>query len=479
MLSSARWRLAVVLAVTAVIVLGGGVYLAASLLLPGDDAYLVLDSNHPRPLLEVAVRVPVPGGLQTGDQVLALAGRSPETWLAEVARPAALPAAARLTYQVLRGGQPLTLTQPLARPALWPLLADNWAYFFFDAYLLVVAAVVVARRPHLRVGHTLLIMSAAIAASGVAYFLGLRPSDLRRGWLVLLYLFNVVPLYLFMAAGALHFTLIFPREQPVVRRYPWLVPALYVFSLAPYTGLVLLGWPAAASNAERLQLLLATTQIVALGVFIPVVAVAWWVLRHTSDPAERRQLRWVAWGIFISIVPWALLRVLPEIFGRPSFLPDAVVGLLWCGLPTSLAIAILRERLFDIDLIVNRTLVYGVLSGLLALIYFGTVVVLQAGVGLLTGRRDSPLVIVLSTLAVAAAAAPLRARVQAAIDRRFYRRHYDAGRILAAFSQAARTTVDLEPLSDQLLGAVQETMQPAHLGLTWVRPAPTPSEPSA
>ena len=479
MSNSGRWRLLLVLVVTAAILLGGAVYAVALLLLPGDDAYLLLDSSRPRPALEVVVRVPRPGGLQTGDLLLSLGGRSPDAWLAAVAQPAPLPAAPTLEYGVLRAGQPLTLQQPLTRPAVWPLLVDNWAYFFFDVYLLLVAAVIIARRPHLPAARALLLLAAAIASSGVAYFLGLRPSDLRRGWLVLLYLGSVVPLYLIMAAGALHFTLVFPREQPVVRRLPWLLPVLYVAALAPYTLLVVLSWPATPTNAARLQLLLNTTQIVALLVFLPVVASAWWVLRRTTDLTERRQLRWVAWGIVISIVPWALFSVLPEILGRPSLLPDAVIGLLWCGLPTSLAIAILRERLFDIDLLVNRTLVYGVLSGLLALIYFGAVVVLQAGVGLLTGRRDSQFIIVLSTLAVAAAASPLRARVQAYIDRRFYRRHYDAARTLAAFSQAARTTVDLEPLSAQLLGVVQETMEPAHLGLTWVEPAATPPEPPA
>ena len=99
-----------------------------------------------------------------------------------------------------------------------------------------------------------------------------------------------------------------------------------------------------------------------------------------------------------------------------------------------------------------------------------------AGLMLLTGA-ESPLVVVVSTLLIAALFGPLRVRVQQTIDRRFYRRRYDAGRTLAAFSQVARTTVDLEPLSEHLLGVVQETMQPAHAGLTWVEPVPHPSEP--
>ena len=189
-----------------------------------------------------------------------------------------------------------------------------------------------------------------------------------------------------------------------------------------------------------------------------------------SRGVERQQLKWFVYAVL------ALAALDPVTLTNVPLLHFVFV-VASTGLPIAIGLAVLRYRLYDIDLIVNRTLVYGVLSGLLALIYFGAVVSLQGGLGLLTGRRDSPLIIVLSTLAVAAAAAPLRARVQSAIDRRFYRRRYDAGRALAAFSQAARATVDLEPLSNQLLGVVQDTMEPAHLGLTWVKPAPAAPEP--
>lgn len=471
------WRLPVVLLVTAGILLGALVYAAAMLTLPGDGALILLDNTRPRPQLDVAVREPRPGGLQTGDRVLAIGGRSPDDWLAALWQPGGPPAAAALEYVVQRGGAVVTFSQPLTRSSAASLLHDNWAYFVFILYLLGVALVIIVRRPHLPAAQMLLLISAAIAGSALAYFGGLRPSDLRHGWLVALYFVSVVPLYLVMTAGTLHFALVFPHEQPMLRRHPWLAPAIYLAATALYVGLAAPGWAAAPTHMARLQRLLAVTQVVGLAVSLPVVATAVWVLRRTTLAAERRQIRWVTWGITVTILPWALLSVVPEVLGRAALLPDALVGLLWCALPTSLAIAILRERLFDIDVLVNRTLVYGVLSGLLALVYFGTVVVLQAGVGLLTGTRDSQLVIVLSTLAVAAAAAPLRARVQSVIDRRFYRRHYDAGRTLAAFGQAARTMVDLQPLSDQLVGVVQETMEPAHVHLTWVRPPEPPTPP--
>jgi hypothetical protein len=128
--------------------------------------------------------------------------------------------------------------------------------------------------------------------------------------------------------------------------------------------------------------------------------------------------------------------------------------------------AILKNRLYDIDLIINRTLVYGGLTALLATTYFGIVVLLQ---GVIPAAGDSDLTIAGSTLAVAALFRPLRARLQGFIDRRFYRRKFDAQRTLESFSSRLRDDVDLDHLSADLLGVVRETMQPEHASL-WLRP---------
>ncbi len=138
-------------------------------------------------------------------------------------------------------------------------------------------------------------------------------------------------------------------------------------------------------------------------------------------------------------------------------------------IPLGISIAILRSQLWDIDALINRTLVYGTLTILLALIYVGLVIGLGGLVRLFTGQlAQSPVVIVASTLAIAALFHPLRHRIQALIDRRFYRRKYDAAKTLEAFSATLRQEVDLSQLREHLLTAVQETMQPAHSSL-WVR----------
>jgi hypothetical protein len=185
---------------------------------------------------------------------------------------------------------------------------------------------------------------------------------------------------------------------------------------------------------------------------------------------ERQQLKWFAYAVGIMIVVFviwfslALTGLVP-----PSSL---MYELPLIGIPVATGIAILKYRLYDIDVIVNRTLVYGSLTLVLALMYFCGIVILQRLFVALTGQQ-STLAIVASTLLIAALFTPLRRRIQSFIDRRFYRRKYDARKTLEGFSAQLRNETDLNALSDDLVGVVRETMQPAHVSL-WLRPESAP-----
>jgi hypothetical protein len=186
--------------------------------------------------------------------------------------------------------------------------------------------------------------------------------------------------------------------------------------------------------------------------------------RRASSPLEKQQTKWFVVGLMI--FPFAFV---PLLIPTSSFPFTTEVGLLWFAfLPLSIGIAILRYRLWDIDVIIRRTLVYGTLTVILTLVYVALVIGLQA---LLRGiiSQDSGVAIVISTLAIAALFQPLRRRIQRVIDRRFYRSKYDAAKTVAAFSATLRQEVDLEQLREHLLAVVQETMQPSHVSL-WLRP---------
>jgi hypothetical protein len=196
-------------------------------------------------------------------------------------------------------------------------------------------------------------------------------------------------------------------------------------------------------------------------------AVSLIVRMRRAGSEQRQQIKWLAYGGAV-VVGTVFAGGVISIWNTNVSI--AVIGFGLLGLPVFTEIAIVKHRLYDIDVIINRTLVYATLTGTLALVYFGGVTVTQALFRNITGQDQLPqLVVVVSTLLIAALFTPLRRRIQAFIDRRFYRRKYDARKILEAFSVRLRDETDLEALNEDLVEVVRETMQPAHVSL-WLRP---------
>jgi hypothetical protein len=194
---------------------------------------------------------------------------------------------------------------------------------------------------------------------------------------------------------------------------------------------------------------------------------------------ERQQIKWFAFAAALTFVWILVIEVFEELLSIEGGVPEAIVAFTWASawlvipsIPIATGIAILRYRLYDIDRIINRTLVYGALTATLVALYFGGIVVLQRVFVLLTGQQ-STLAVVASTLLIAALFTPLRRRIQGFIDRRFYRSKYDARKTLEAFSTRLREETDLEALNSELVEVVRETMQPAHVSL-WLRPDTVP-----
>jgi hypothetical protein len=203
--------------------------------------------------------------------------------------------------------------------------------------------------------------------------------------------------------------------------------------------------------------------------------------RRGSTPVQRQQTKWVIAGLVVSLVanqafwfPSQFTSLGETVYPPLCYLAYQLVLLL---VPVTFFIAIQRYRLYEIDTLINRALVYGSLTVILALVYAAGVIGLQALVGGLTGTTSqdgSPLAIVATTLLIAALFRPLRTRLQATVDRRFYRSKYDAAKTIATFESALRREVELAAVRDHLLAAVEETMLPAHASL-WLREPERPS----
>ena len=183
---------------------------------------------------------------------------------------------------------------------------------------------------------------------------------------------------------------------------------------------------------------------------------------------QRQQMKWLTYAAAAMSVMLLLANLLDAADSALYGVVDILTSFVFAAIPVAVGIAVLKYRLYDIDRIINRTLVYGSLTATLVAIYFGGIVLLQRVLIALTGER-STLAVVASTLIIAALFNPLRRRIQAFIDRLFYRRKYDAAKTLEAFSAKLRDETDLDALNAELVGVVRETMQPEHVSV-WLRP---------
>ena len=264
------------------------------------------------------------------------------------------------------------------------------------------------------------------------------------------------------------FFLLFPNGRLVPR---WMGPFLLLAILEQFLST----FPSVASpfNANWPAWL---NWLIPLVVYGAVIYSQIYRYRRVSTPVQRQQTKWIILGVSAGVV------VAIGILAIGSFIPPAAASnnlgvvlfflIVWpvafLLIPLSIGFSILRYRLYDIDVLINRTLVYGSLTALLALLYFVLIFALQS---LFQGvfHQNNAVAIVVSTLVIAALFQPLRHRIQAIIDRRFYRRKYDAAKTVAAFSATLRNEVDLNQLREHLLTVVQETMQPSHVSL-WMPP---------
>jgi len=351
-----------------------------------------------------------------------------------------------------------------------------------------VGAIVASRRPENPVGWLLCLSGVATSTSTFAseyaiYALLAQPNSLPAGEAMAWIAAWTLPI---MNGVQVFYLLLFPTGRLPSRRWRWLAwltvayivvgvltaafsPGAYLGSLGPIRN------PLGIEGLTQFYKAVLYTMSPAL--FL-AAAFSLVVRLRRAVGVERQQLKWLAYAAGgLAIV--SILIIITIAIDTPrwyEWVANAILVVVTPGVPIAIGIAILRYRLYDIDIIINRTLVYGALTALLAAGYVATIMAFQ-GIGSLVYQvpfrtlfgQESALATVAATLGMAALFNPLRRRIQSFIDRRFYRRKYDAIKTLEAFSVKLRDATDLDALSDDLAGVVRETMQPAHVSL-WLRP---------
>jgi hypothetical protein len=341
----------------------------------------------------------------------------------------------------------------------------------------VVGAVIVSRQPRNTIGWL-------FCGVGVAVSLNSFAGDYAEFWLTSGFGMNSLGetaawfsswLWILLVSSPIFLLLLFPDGRlpsPRWRPVAWCA----ALGITGFTASLALGAGPLEDFPQMVNPYSVDSPIVGIvGVAAGVVAIGSMVASAVSligrlrraEGEQRQQVKWLAYGGAM-VVGTILVGGVITIWSVNVSIVVMNVALL--GLPVFTGIAIVKHRLFDIDVVINRTLVYGSLTAMLALVYFGGVATTQALFRALTGQEQQPqLAIVISTLLIAALFNPLRRRIQSFIDRRFYRRKYDARKTLEAFSVKLRDETDLNALSDDLVGVVRETMQPAYVSL-WLRP---------
>lgn len=264
------------------------------------------------------------------------------------------------------------------------------------------------------------------------------------------------------------FAFLFPNGRFVPRWTRWLALAWIALSVPVYY------FPDTPFNYENLPDVINITIFVCfLASFVGAQVIRY---RRVSNPTERQQTKWVVFGLCVAIVgflaPILIVTADPGLERQvlPLMLLNACIYGFMLLIPISFGVAILRSRLWDIDFLIRRTVTYALLTGSLLIVYFGSVIVLQRLFSSITEAGPNQLVTVVSTLAIAALFVPLRHRIQELIDRRFYRKKYDAQQVLNDFANTVRDETDLEKLTERLIQVVDQTMQPRSVQL-WLKPS--------
>jgi len=453
------------------LIAGAMITIAYSFTLPTDGWSVYTTELEDSNWLFDANLVGAPSELQSGDELLSIDGLSLKgtASLSSALAPANWVVGKSVTYIVRRAGQEVSVAVPVVHwtgAALWRNNAGTLSDFLDNLGSLIFLFIgwfTFLRRPGVPSARALFLLSTASGAAGISSLLpdGLSVQFNQTAFYLTGY-FSYAIIGTLFAPSLLAFALLFPRPKLFLQRRPWL-------GLAPYVlGLLILVYLVAGGTAVA-------GWVGALSMVIASIASLIHAYFTQRDPVSRAQLRWAVSGFVLGLGLFSLNFPLALGWVKDPQLLDPLLVSIWLAVTRlaspiigiGLSVAVLRYRLYDIDVIIRKTLQYTLLTAMLGLVYFGMAILLERVLSLLVGRGGQVATVV-STLSIAALFTPLRRRVQQVIDQRFYRSKYNAEQALAEFAATARNETDLEALTAQVVNIVQATMQPEQVSL-WLR----------
>ncbi len=440
------------------LLLGLGIFVLYAWL-PVDGATGDLESFRPEGFRVQWLLEEREAGLRVGDLIVRAGGHTADEWLDGARRGPEWHPGGIIIYEVLRDGQTITLPIRLAPVSFGAILARWWPQLLTSLFLILIGSFVFWKRPHEPAARLLMLFCITMAMQlwGDAY--NFQYAILTRRWIFWLHFFCEYSLFILSYASVLHFVMVFPTPNPLIERFPGLT-CLAIYALHPL--IILLVTVLSSPWSESLRAGSHISWRVALIQAVLAIVLGLRSVRTARDPVSRSQIRWIFWGASIAISVSIPLYILPlALIGHP-LVPHPLIMLGTAFIPLIFAIPILRYHLFDIEIIINRTLVYGTLTLLLGGLYLLLVPLLTLLIQIVLRRTSDTLVVFIATLGIALAFAPLRQRMQTVIDRAFYREKVDFQQALFTFSREVRTLIELPGLLGILVNRVTDLLHITH-----------------
>ena len=420
-------------------------------LLPGTSA-IVTEGVIVTPLVEQ------PGGLQAGDVVMAVEDRSLNEWLTATAPDWQVGDV--ITYSVVRNGVRQKTAVPLTVYPIGQILAQEWGTMLFRLLYLLIAGYVFWRRPEERAAQ-LLLLAAAAQFSSSTWSLSLQVSDFLGGVGLWLYHVTTIGAFILSWIVAFHFALVFPRPLPFVHKQRWLIPFLYGL---PYLFLLVYYWLVRGNTETMLGWMRfwgpPTGLYAAVFLLLTLVAMVGQYRRHHTG-VRRQQMRWLGLAVLVVGGCAILFYFLPPLFDLPSLSSNAI-GLIGVLFPLALAVAILRHNLFDIDVLLNRTLVYSGLTAVIVTLYILSVSLLST----LFQTQGNLLIALVATGLVAVIFQPLRDRLQRAVNRLMYGERDEPFEVLSQLGQRLENTLTADKVYPVIVETVAQTLKLPYTAIT-------------